>query len=176
MTEASRPSSCPTSALTPHSPSAPFAPASLVSLPLLGAPVLHMLFPLPGKLSCTNHLADSHTCQLTQLSCHFLRASRVPLGSLVSEALAPSAVPSYRGSPVPTGTTLSGSDTLCTAHLPLDCGHQVMGTESSTTCSVLGPGPGLTGQRVNKQRHKHSETLTPECTQTQPQHGLETAM
>lgn len=76
------------------SPRPPYCASSVPQL-------LHMLFPPPGRLSSTAHLADSCTSRLHWPSRHFLRASRVPFRSLVLEALAPCALSSWHGFPCP---------------------------------------------------------------------------
>lgn len=100
------PAPAPPPAFTLHRPSAVFAPATLASLPLLCAPAFAHVLPStwntflshpPGRLPC-----------ITQLSCHFLRTSRVPIGPLSQGLWPPTLCPHGVAFPSPLSYAFQG--------------------------------------------------------------------
>ena len=99
-------SSAPLPAFALHRPSAVFAPVTLASLPLLCAPAFAHAVPStwntflshpPGRLPC-----------VTQLSCHFLRTSRVPIGPLSQGLWPPTLCPHGVAFPSPLSYAFQG--------------------------------------------------------------------
>ena len=58
---------------------------------------------------------------------------------------------------LPLGLHFFGSESVCTAHLLPDCGHDEAGTKSSTTRPGPAPGAGHTRQWLNKQMYEHTQ-------------------